>query len=175
MTQNTGLGLDGEKVRAAAAATGAVGHRTNMRWDPQTKAEALAFLRANGGNVKGTVRNIAQATGIRIPSGTLRSWAENEENAAPEEMREAANEALATVFENATMKFAVLLTNDEVIASMAAMSPRDLATSAKVTIEAMQLLRGKPTAINAGDPFVALVRKVSEAIKAGQASNPTPE
>lgn len=173
MTQNTALGLDGEKARQAAASVGAMGHRTNMRWDPQTKAEALAFLRANGGNVKGTVRQIAQATGIRIPADTLRYWAENEDRAAPEELREAANEALATVFETATMKFAVLLTNDEVIAQMAATAPRDLATSAKVTIEAMQLLRGKPTAINAGDPFVALVRKVSDAIKADKASIPT--
>jgi transposase-like protein len=173
VTQNTALGLDGEKARLAAASVGAAGHRTNMRWDPQTKAEALAFLRANGGNIKGTVRQIAQSTGIRIAPSTLRSWSDNEENAAPEEMREAANEALATVFETATMKFAALLTNDEVIAQMAASSPRDLATSAKVTIEAMQLLRGKPTAITAGDPFVALVRKVSDAIKAGQASTPT--
>jgi len=175
VTQPTVLGIDGEKFRDAAKAIGAAGHSSKMRWDPETKAAALALLRANGGNVKQTARNIAQTTGINIPSQTLRHWAHNEETSAPEEMREAANEALASVFENATIKFAVLLCNDEVIAHMAATAPRDLATSAKVTIEAMQLLRGKPTTITAGDPFVALVRKVSDAIKAGQASTPKTE
>lgn len=165
MTQQTSLKIDGEAFRQAAKSVGAAGHGRNQRWDPETKAAALALLRANGGNVKRTARIIAQSMGISLHEQTLRYWAENEEKAAPEELREAANEALASVFENATMKFAVLLANDDVIAHMAATAPRDLATSAKVTIEAMQLLRGRPTAISAGDPFVALVRKVSESLR----------
>jgi transposase-like protein len=169
-TTQTSAKIDGEAFRQAAKASGAAGHQRNNRWDPETKAAALALLRANSGNVKRTARIIAQNMGININPSTLRYWAENEEGAAPEEMREAANEALASVFEQATIKFAVLLASDEVIAAMAASSPRDLATSAKVTIEAMQLLRGKPTAIQSGDPFVALVRKVSDAIKEQAAS-----
>lgn len=164
-------GVDRHAFDEAAKASGAKGHRTNNRWDPETKAAALALLRANAGNVKRTVRIIAEHMGIRIAETTMRHWADNEASAAPEELREAANEALASVLEQATMKFAVLLASDEVIAHMAAQSPRDLATSAKVTLEAMQLLRGRPTAIAAGDPFVKLVRQVSETLKE-QASTP---
>ncbi len=171
MTQTTPLKIDGEAFRQAAKASGASGHGAKQRWDPETKAASLALLRANGGNVKRTIRIIAKEAGIRVPEQSLRDWADNEEKAAPEEMRTAANEALASVFESATMKFAVLLASDEVIAHMASTSPRDLATSAKVTIEAMQLLRGRPTAITAGDPFVDLVKKVSESLRKERAAS----
>lgn len=170
MTQATEAKIDGEAFRQAAKASGALGHQRNQRWDPETKAAALALLRANGGNVKRTARIMAQQMGINLPSKTLTYWSENEGNAAPEELREAANEALAAVFETATIKFAVLLATDEVIAHMAATAPRDLATSAKVVLEATQLLRGKPTLITAGDPFVALVRKVRDEITKKDAS-----
>jgi transposase-like protein len=165
----TDLGLSPQAFDEAKRKVG--GHGGWSKYSEATKAIALAALRANGGNIKRTARQLASSMGI--PRTTLADWAHDEEKAAPEELRNAANEALASINEMAALKFATLLSNDEVIAQIAAMSPRDLAVAMKITIESMQLLRGKPTNINAGDPWAAILRDAAQATKEAPKPEPT--
>jgi hypothetical protein len=128
------------------------------------KAVALAVLESNGGNVKRTLRHLAQSN-IHVARSTLRDWARADpENVAPEELRRIALEQLASAVELGVAKYAVLITDDAFIAHLAARSPQTVAQNFGILFDKLQLLRGKPTSIVAGQAWRKLLEDIRGAV-----------
>lgn len=100
------------------------------------RAEALAALKANGGNLSKTERE----TGI--PRGTLLYWRKHSENAAPIELQTQKSESLTTELKSVAFrlvqKLAARLEDDDA-------SVQQLATSLGIVVDKLQLLQGQPT------------------------------
>lgn len=108
------------------------------RYSDADKATALAALDANGGSVQRT------ATELGIPERTLRTWASGQglsDDSA--NLRDQKKGELADQLEVIASKLAKAIPGKIREANL-----QQVATSLGITIDKMQLLRGKPTAIN---------------------------
>ncbi|HEX8097836.1 MAG TPA: hypothetical protein VF507_07355 [Pyrinomonadaceae bacterium] len=102
------------------------------------KAEALAALDANGGDLKHTSKL------LRIPLSTLTDWSKNRGiNQQVTDFREDKKKDLAGKLEELAHKCVDLLPEKLPFASV-----RDLAGALIVAVDKMRLLKGEPTAIN---------------------------
>ena len=102
----------------------------------EQRADALAVLKSNGGNLSQTERE----TGI--PKGTLRYWRENSSNAAPIELQTQKTESLRGELESVAYRLVRKLSErlNDTDAGV-----QQLATSLGIVIDKLQLLEGKPT------------------------------
>jgi len=127
--------------------------RTRRKYSDSQKANALAVLSANRGNVLRASRELG------IPERTLNDWSHLAENAmnpnskrpiSPDYAREIAHlregkaAPLSDLFESAARKYLEHATNDEVVQ---ATRGRDAVSSAAIATDKMQLLRNLPTSI----------------------------
>ncbi len=111
---------------------------TNKRsYSDNEKAEALAALDANGGNVTLTARQLT------IPKQTLENWS-NERGIHPAvtEMGTQKKEDLRASLESLAAKLVDRLTNGVDLASF-----KDASIALGIAVDKMQLLAGKPTVI----------------------------
>ena len=112
----------------------------SMAYTEEQKSAALASLDANGGNVKKTAR----LTGI--PITTLRDWRDGEHvSATVAEKRTEKKADLADLYEQVTRDILGSISRDDIAKSN--LSSR--LTGAAIATDKMQLLREKPTSINA--------------------------
>lgn len=140
------------------------------RYSVSERAEALAVLQANGGNLLRT----SKATGI--PRKTLRLWAdcENKDSDQVLELLPEKIEELATSLDTIANKL-VLASNmklDEIISGKSSATIKDLTYSMTNTVQTRNLLRGQPTNItesrSTGKRYEAAVNKmIEEATKKG--------
>jgi transposase-like protein len=105
------------------------------RYSDEEKAEALATLEANDGNIHKT----AQDTGI--PWGTLKRWVEAQDQFT--HLREQKKSDLAQRLEEIARELA-----DAMPDKIQAATLQQVATSMAIAIDKMQLLRGAPTSIS---------------------------
>jgi transposase-like protein len=156
---------------------GATVTRTRRKYSDTQKANALAVLSANRGNVLRTSRE------LRIPERTLNDWSHLAENAmnpnskrpvSPDyaleiaQLREGKAAPLSDLFECAARKYLAHATNDEVVQ---ATRGRDAVFSAAIATDKMQLLRNLPTSITEmverQDVAIILQSALSDAIDLG--------
>lgn len=111
--------------------------KTKRRYSDEDRANALAALAANGGNLAQTARQLG------IPRATLQRWLEG--SAHPEAAANAAPKkaALADRLEELAGQLLDGVTLDKIAGS----GPKELLTSLGIAVDKMQLLRGQPTAI----------------------------
>lgn len=108
------------------------------RYSDQDKATALASLAANGGNVNQTARDLG------LPEPTLRSWARGRGVGVEIVDLQAHKKVdLADRLESIAHKLAGAIPGKIDEGSL-----QQTATSLAILIDKMQLLRGRPTAIN---------------------------
>lgn len=112
--------------------------KPKRRYSDEDRANALAALAANGGNISRTSKEIG------IPAATLRAWNTGERHPEATQMCEEKKEPLADAFENIARQLIGGVTKEKIAAADA----QKLMTSAGIAVDKMQLLRGKPTAIN---------------------------
>lgn len=106
------------------------------RYSDEDRANALAALAANGGNVSLTSRQLS------IPRGTLKQWARGERHPEAAQLSQEKKGPLADALEAVAWKLAESL---EGKVGEAKLQPT--ATSLGIVIDKMQLLRNKPTEI----------------------------
>lgn len=112
---------------------GALEPMTQRRYTEAEKAEALAVLEANAGNITGTARVVG------IPAATLRLW-RGHSAPAPAETCEEKKQDLATALEEIARKLIGAIPEKIGEASL-----QQVSTSLGIAIDKMQLLRGQPT------------------------------
>lgn len=127
--------------------------RTRRKYSDREKAEALAMLSANGGNVLKTARE------LNIPERTLNDWSHLERNAqnpnsrhmtspgyAREiaQLRDGKEKELAAMFEQVARKYLAHAYEDSVVNNTRG---RDAVFSAAIAVDKVQVLRGQPTQI----------------------------
>lgn len=111
-------------------------HKKRRAYTDEERANALAALAANAGNV---ARTAAQ---LDIPQATLRAWSTGDRHPESTQMCDQKKGPLADRLEEVAWKLA------EAIPDKLADSPlQQIATSLGIVIDKMQLLRNKPTAI----------------------------
>lgn len=110
------------------------------QWSDRDRAEALAALDANGGNVSRT----AQALGV--PRKTLAEWRDGRTNPEVAELRQEKKAGLADRLETIAHKLADSLPDKINQAEL-----KDAATSLGIIVDKMRLLREQPTAISRDD------------------------
>lgn len=104
------------------------------------KATVLAALKANGMNFDRTSRE------CKVPRNTIKRWALDAERAAPAELRHQKEGELATKLERIANQYADALEDPLTVGLIqASHDPSKLATVLGVSVEKLQLLRGKPT------------------------------
>jgi transposase-like protein len=159
-----------ELVRATVA-------RTRRKYSDSQKANALAVLSANRGNVLRTSRE------LNIPERTLNDWSHLAENAmnpnskrpvSPDyaieiaQLREEKETDLADEYESVTRLYLNHAKKDKVIAETRG---RDAVFSAAIATDKMQLLRNLPTSITETierqDVAIILQSALSDAIDLG--------
>lgn len=128
-------------------------NRTRRKYSDSQKANALAVLSANRGNVLRTSRE------LNIPERTLNDWSHLAENAmnpnskrpvSPEyaleiaQLREQKVAELSNVFESVALKYLAHASEDSVVNQT---KGRDAVFSAAIATDKMQLLRNQPTSI----------------------------
>lgn len=106
------------------------------RRSDQQKAEALAVLDANAGNVSKTARD----TGI--PRKTLEEWRDGRVAEGVAELRQEKKEGLADRLEAIALQMLDAMPSKILDASL-----KDTATAVGIAIDKRQLLTGQPTAI----------------------------
>jgi transposase-like protein len=107
------------------------------RYSDAERAEALAALDANGGNVSKTARDLG------LPRKTLAEWADGHIHSDVAELRQEKKIDLAARLEQIARQLAEAMPE-----KMAAASLQQVATSMGIAIDKMQLLRGQPTNIS---------------------------
>lgn len=114
--------------------------RPKRKYSAEDRANSLAVLQSNNGNVLKTARE----TGI--PRDTLREWDKNRRGVTPEVMaiQQLKAGSLAEKFERVAHLAADLLSESETIAKA---SPLDLAKIGGICVDKSQLLSGQPTSI----------------------------
>ena len=112
--------------------------RKQRRYSDQERAEALAALAANNGNLSHTARQLG------IPRATLEAWAKQKRHAEAAENVAPEKEALADRLEILAGKLLDGVTEEKIAVS----GPKELLTSLGIAVDKMQLLRGQPTSIN---------------------------
>jgi transposase-like protein len=147
--------------------------RPRRKYSDSQKANALAVLSANRGNVLRTSRE------LDIPERTLNDWSHLAENAmnpnstrpvSPEyaleiaQLREEKEAALADVFEGVARKYLAHASKDDIVAQTRG---RDAVFSAAIAVDKSQLLKGLPTSINAEVERQELVIILQSALAAG--------
>lgn len=102
------------------------------------RAEALAALASNGGNISRT------AAQLKIPRMTLSTWAGKGDDVSDElaALKERAQGNLASALEGVAWRLVGVMPE-----KLEAASLRDVATALGITVDKIQLLRGEPTAI----------------------------
>jgi predicted transcriptional regulator len=100
------------------------------------KAAALLALQANGGNITKTAREVG------IPASTIKEWASGRVTAGVTDIRDEKKNVLADYLEDIAWKLAEAMPKKVRSAHL-----QQVATSMGITIDKMQLLRGKATAI----------------------------
>ena len=109
-----------------------------MAYSDSEKATALAALDANGGNVAATARQ------LKIPRKTLDGWkAGTNVHEEVAEIRQEKKRDLADEMEKIALNLV-----DAIPDKIKEASLQQTATSLGIAVDKMQLLRGKPTAIN---------------------------
>lgn len=111
--------------------------RMARRYSDEDRADALAALAANGGNVTGTARQLG------VPRNTLLMWSRGDRH--PEALADAIPKKLGLA--DRLDEVARLLV-DAMPAKIAKASLAQLAVAAGIAIEKARLLRGQPTAID---------------------------
>jgi transposase-like protein len=102
------------------------------------KASALALLRSNAGNVKGTARQ------LNMPISTLRRWADGEHvNEGVAEKYHEKKRDLADVFEDIARTYA-----EQALGSVATSKGKDAVIAAATALDKLRLLRGEATDIS---------------------------
>lgn len=133
-------------------------------YSDEDKATALAALNANGGNVHRTAKDLG------IPRATLARWSQGVAiNSNVSNLEQHKKRVLADELEEIAQQLAGALAG-----KMAEASLQQTATSLGIVIDKMQLLRGKPTAINeevtdARDRLAHLVNRF--AARSGESSD----
>lgn len=107
------------------------------RYSDEEKAEALAALDANDGDVRKTARSLA------IPYTTLREWVTHQQHDAVTNIRTQKKSDLAQRLEEIARELA-----DAMPDKIQAANLQQVATSMAIAIDKMQLLRGAPTSIS---------------------------
>lgn len=100
------------------------------------KSAALAALKANGGNVRKTARELG------LPWSTLRSWRDNDRAVSCTQKKEQAEQALADLYESLAREACGLLPS-----AMKRAEAKELGTIVGILTDKMQLLRGQPNSI----------------------------
>lgn len=131
------------------------------RYSDDERAQALAALAANGGNVSGTARSLG------VPTDTLRHWAKGKRHPEAAKMAEEKKAPLADLFELFVSRVLSLTTDADIQGA----TLRDRFTAAGIAIDKARLLRGEPTAISEEreDGRVAEFRKRYAAVLGGDA------
>jgi hypothetical protein len=107
------------------------------RYSDEERANALAALAANGGNVDRTARQLG------IPAKTLENWAKGDRHPESAEMGERKSGSMADALEGVAWKLLDALPGKVEKASLS-----HTATAMGIAIDKCRLLRGEPTAIN---------------------------
>ena len=110
--------------------------KTYRRYSDDQRANALAALAANGGNIKRTSRDLG------IPQQTLREWSKGLCHPAVTELRDQKKGTLAQGLEEMAWKLIGVVPE-----ALKDCNIQQLATALGITIDKMQLLRNKPTEI----------------------------
>jgi hypothetical protein len=111
---------------------------TRRRYSDEERAEILAALDANGGDIRATAR----ATGV--PYTTLREWVITKPHDDVTKLRSEKKIDLAARLEEVAWKLTGELLSDK---KLQGATYQQIATSMGITIDKMQLLRGAPTSI----------------------------
>jgi transposase-like protein len=106
-------------------------------YSDKDRADALAVLEANGGNVSGAAKTIG------VPEATLRLWAADNQRAAPADVREESKKDLLLLLDQGRFAYAKRLLEPQAISTT---SGYYAAMTLKALNEAHQLLSGGPTA-----------------------------
>jgi hypothetical protein len=110
--------------------------RSKHRYSDSERAQALAILDANGGNMARAARQ------AKVPRCTLQQWAKGRVSADVPKLQQEKNADLADLFEKAAHEMiGVAMANKDGLASDRAMVAAGIATDKAL------LLRGKATAI----------------------------
>lgn len=125
------------------------------RYSDEDRANALAALAANGGNVNLTARQLG------IPETTLRQWSKGQRRPEAAQMSEGKKEPLAERFEG--IAYALL---DHAGESLTDLNARDAIFSAAIAVDKMRLLREQPTAINKNDNAHSMSAELNEYLQA---------
>lgn len=110
------------------------------------KAEAIAAVKSNGGNIFRTSQE------LKIPWATLADWVKGTHGITHgvTQLREEKEQALADLCESVARKYLNHAFDDYVVHAV----PGNLAmTAAGIAIDKSQLLRGRPTEITSDAPF----------------------
>lgn len=103
---------------------------TRRQYSDAEKATALAALAANSGDLRGTART------IDIPKSTLEQWANKAASATTDDKKK----NLADELEAIALKLVAVMPDKIQAATL-----QQIATSLGITVDKMQLLRGKAT------------------------------
>lgn len=120
---------------------GKKGKERRRRYSDEDRANAIAALAANGGNVNLTAKQ------LDIPATTLKHWADGTRHAESAQLGEQKKGPLADRLELVAWKLAESLDGKIEAAGL-----QQTATSLGIVIDKMQLLRNKPTEIQGHTP-----------------------
>lgn len=126
----------------------------------EEKAQALAALDANGGDVSKTARQLG------LPRTTLNEWKAGRVTNGVTELRQVKKEGLADALERIAYKCVEVLPDKLDLASA-----KDAAVVLGVSVEKMQLLREKPTSIQVTETALTpeeRAARVSELLERGE-------
>jgi transposase-like protein len=131
--------------------------KPRRRFTPEARAETLAVLKANGGNIKKTARE----TGVA--ESTVRVWRDAPDRAAPAETRLSAESDLATAVDAVRWKYLDRANEDGAVKQTSGYYA--VQAFQKLT-ESHQLLTGKPTQRIEATPWGQLVAEIRDMRKA---------
>lgn len=121
------------------------------RYSDEDRANTLAALAANEGNVARTAKQLG------IPAKTVENWAKGTNHPEAAELGDRKKGVLADKLEEVAWKLAGALDQKIEQAGL-----QQTATSLGIVIDKMQLLRNKPTAIQGDAPEEEDLRKLSD-------------
>lgn len=109
---------------------------SRRRYSDEERANALAALAANGGNVDRTARELG------LPRKTLEHWAKGDINPVVAELGQQKKVSLADRLEEVALALVAAMPRKLANATL-----QQIAVSLGIAVEKMQLLRGAPTSI----------------------------
>lgn len=115
--------------------------RTRRRYSDDDRANALAALAANGGNVAKTARELG------VPAKTVEQWSKGQRHFEAAQMSETKRGPLADRLDEIAWKLADAIYGRSE-AELKAAPLTQVATSLGITIDKARLLRGEPTNID---------------------------